>query len=76
MKAQLRIAQKIIALKKAYAKAPESKKAAIRAKILAKKESLSMAREHAKEVTRGVDSKKVLLKINLPLLNILRELLL
>jgi hypothetical protein len=40
LKVQLRIAKKILALKRAYAKAPEHKKAAIRAKILAKKENL------------------------------------
>ena len=40
LKAQLKIAKKILALKKLYAKAPESEKAKIRAKIVAKKEKL------------------------------------
>jgi hypothetical protein len=40
LKAQLKIAKKILALKKLYAKAPESKKAEIRAKIVAKQEKL------------------------------------
>ena len=59
LKAQLRIAKKLIALKKKYAAAPESKKAAIRAKIIANKEKLSLARDYSKEIVRGLDSKKV-----------------
>jgi len=59
LKVYLRIAKKIVALQKQYAKAPEHKKADIRAKILAKREKLSTALGYAKEITRDIDQRKV-----------------
>jgi len=59
LKVQLKIANKIVALKKKYAAAPESKKAAIRAKIVAAKEKLVLAKGHVQEITKALDSKKV-----------------
>jgi hypothetical protein len=61
LKAQLKAANKILALKKKLAAAPPAKKEAIRAKIAAAKVALAKATRKVLKVTNKVAARKLLI---------------